>query len=171
MEVPVDGQKSAVELMMPFVLPPREAKEIARIKGKLTAVDPGPYRRVPLRRSVEGQKCGKTPSRRDCYARSGAAEQRSLGSIRPRPIRHAGRCPGLASRLDLPQRSLSRSGPTASRSPYDTMETTRQTKDEIGVAYIFVLEKPPADMKFIYKTPGAILGTTVEYEIRNLKLP
>jgi hypothetical protein len=51
------------------------------------------------------------------------------------------------------------------------METTRQTKNEVGVSYIFVLDKPPSDMKFIYKTPGAILGTVVEYELRNLKLP
>ena len=62
-------------------------------------------------------------------------------------------------------------GPDGKPIAYDTMETTLQTKNEVGVSYIFVLDKPPANMKFVYKTPGAILGTNVEYEIRNLDLP
>ena len=41
LEVPVDSGRSAVELVLPFAAPPREVKEIASIKGKLSAIIPG----------------------------------------------------------------------------------------------------------------------------------
>ena len=37
---------------------------------------------------------------------------------------------------------------------YDTSETYRQTPNELGMAYLFFLEKPLAGYKFVYKTPG-----------------
>jgi hypothetical protein len=170
MEVPVDGPKSAVELTLPFALPPREAKEIARLKGKLTAMIPG--------RIVE--------FRFDDLLKAKNAEKRLAGvTVTLEQVRKNNEAWEIfvRARFDEPGDALAShrgwifrneaylEGSDGKPIAYDTMETTRQTKNEVGVSYIFVLDKPPSDMKFIYKTPGAILGTVVEYELRNLKLP
>lgn len=169
-EVPVDGWKSAVELTVPFALPPREAKEIALLKGKLTAIIPG--------RIAE--------FRFDDLLKAKNVEKRQAGvSVTLELVRQNNEAWEVLvrARFDQPGDALaSHRGwifrneayletPDGKPVAYDTMETTRQTKNEIGVSYIFMLDKPPADMKFIYKTPGAILSTTFDYEIRNLKLP
>jgi hypothetical protein len=62
-------------------------------------------------------------------------------------------------------------GPDAKPIAFDAFETTRQAKDEVGLAYIFSLEKPPEKLKFTYKTPAALFGPTFEYELKNIKLP
>ena len=55
--------------------------------------------------------------------------------------------------------------------PYDSLETTRQTEDEVGVAYLFVLDDAPSEHKFVYKTPGVIIATEFDYEIKGVRLP
>jgi hypothetical protein len=170
MEVPIDGPKSAVELTLPFALPPREAKEITRVKGKLTAMIPG--RIVEFRfddllkaKNVEKRLAGVTVTLEQVRKNNDAWE------IFVR-IRFDDAGDALASHRGWIFRNEAyHEGPDGKPIAYDTMETTSQSKNEVGVSYIFVLDKPPADMKFIYKTPGAILGTAVEYELRNLKLP
>jgi len=170
MEVPVDGQKSGVELTLPFALPPREVKEIARVKGKITALIPGRveefrFEDLLTAKNVEKRQAGVSVTLEQVRQNNEAWEV------------------FIRARFDEPGDALaSHRGwifrneaylETADGKPiaYDTMETTRQTKNEVGVSYIFMLDKPLTNMKFIYKTPGAILGSTFEYEIRNLKLP
>ncbi len=169
-EAPVEGQKSAVELTLPFVLPPREAKEIARVKGKITATIPGRieefrFDNLLAAKNVEKRMAGVTVTLEQVRKNNEAWEV----FVRAR-FDDAG--DALASHRGWIFRNEAYlEGPDGKPIAYDTMETNLQTKDEVGVSYIFVLDKPPDDMKFVYKTPGAILGTKVEYEIRNLALP
>jgi hypothetical protein len=170
MEVPVDGLKSAVELILPFALPPRAAKEIARVKGKITALIPG---RIELF-SFDDLLKAKNVERRQAGVSVTLEQVRQNNEAWEVFIRVRFDEPGdaLASHRGWIFRNEAYLE-TADGKPiaYDTMETTRQTKNEVGVSYIFMLDKPPTDMKFIYKTPGAIIGNTFEYELRNLKLP
>ena len=169
-EVPVEGQKSAVELVLPFALPPREAKEIARIKGKLTAMIPGRIEEFSFgdllkAKNVEKRQASATVTLEQVRQNNEAWEV----FIRVRFDR-----PGdaLASHRGWIFRNEAYlEAPDGKHIAYDTMETTLQTQNEVGVSYIFVLDKPPAQMKFIYKTPGAILSTSFDYELSNLKLP
>ena len=169
-EAPVEGQKSAVELTLPFALPPREAKEIARIKGKITASIPGRieefrFDNLLTAKNVEKRLAGVTVTLEQVRKNNEAWEV----FVRAR-FDDAG--DALASHRGWIFRNEAYlEGPDGKPIAYDTMETTLQTKNEVGVSYIFVLDKPPDNMKFVYKTPGAILGTQVEYEIRNLDLP
>jgi hypothetical protein len=169
-EVPVDGLKSAVELTLPFALPPRDAKEIARLKGKLTAMIAGRveefrFDNLMKAKNVEKRQAGVTVTLEQVRQNNEAWEV----FIR---VRFDQPGDALASHRGWILRNEAYlEGPDGKHIVYDTMETTRQTRNEVGVAYIFVLEKPPADMKFIYKTSGAILGTSFDYEIRDLKLP
>jgi len=50
------------------------------------------------------------------------------------------------------------------------LETTRQTKNEVGVAYVF--DVPAIEgLSWIYETPAAIVDLPVEYEIKDIELP
>ena len=55
--------------------------------------------------------------------------------------------------------------------PYGTYETTLQGKNEVGVAYLFSTDKPLKGLTFVYKTPGTIVSSEFEYELREIKLP
>jgi hypothetical protein len=170
LEVPVEGQKSAVELVLPFALPPREAKQIARVKGKLTAMIPGRIEEFSFgdllkAKNVEKRQAAATVTLEQVRQNNEAWEI----FVRVRFDR-----PGdaLASHRGWIFRNEAYlESPDGKHIAYDTLETTLQTQNEVGVSYIFVLEKPPADLKFIYKTPGAILTSSFDYELTNLKLP
>ena len=54
---------------------------------------------------------------------------------------------------------------------FDNLELTGQSKNEIGIAYGFVLDGTVEKHKFVYKTPGVIVATGFDYEIKNVKLP
>ncbi|MGD0382116.1 MAG: hypothetical protein ABSA77_01255 [Thermoguttaceae bacterium] len=169
-EVPVEGLKAAVELTLPFALPPREAKAIALVKGKITASIPGRIEEFRFddllkAKNVEKRLAGVTVTLEQVRRNNEAWEV------------------FVRARFDEPGDALAShrgwifrneaylEGADGKPIAYDTMETTLQTKNEVGVSYIFVLDKPPANMKFVYKTPGAIIGARVEYELRDLKLP
>ena len=50
-------------------------------------------------------------------------------------------------------------------------QTTRQTRNEVGVAYLFDLPEGPGGCKFVYKTPALVLQLPVEYELKDIELP
>ena len=51
------------------------------------------------------------------------------------------------------------------------LETTRQTKNEVGVAYVFDVPDGIEGLSWIYETPAAIVDLPVEYEIKDIELP
>jgi hypothetical protein len=170
MEVPIETLKSAVELSLPFALPPRQAREIARIKGKLTAIIPG---------KIEEFRFGDLLKAKN-------VEKRIAGvTVTLEQVRHAHEVLEVyvQVRFDEPGDALaSHRGwiwrnqaylevPGEKPIAYDSLETTEQTKNQFGARYIFPVEKPTADVNFVYKTPTAILQAEVEYEFHHLKLP
>ncbi len=52
-----------------------------------------------------------------------------------------------------------------------TIETTRRTEREVGMAYLFDVPQGLDGMTFVYETPVSILTHRVDYELRDLKLP
>ena len=50
-------------------------------------------------------------------------------------------------------------------------ETTRQTPNEVGVAYLFDLPDGIEGLSWVYETPAAIVDLPVEYEIKDIELP
>jgi hypothetical protein len=50
-------------------------------------------------------------------------------------------------------------------------ETTRQTPNEVGVAYLFDLPDGVEGLTWVYETPAAIVELPVEYEIQGIELP
>ena len=62
-------------------------------------------------------------------------------------------------------------GPDGKPIAYDTFETTRQEKNEVGVAYVFNTDQPLDKLTFVYKTPGTIVNSSFDYELKNVELP
>jgi hypothetical protein len=61
--------------------------------------------------------------------------------------------------------------PAGEQVQYATLETTRQTENEVGVAYLFDVPEGLKGHTFVYKTPVAIVNMPVEYELKDLELP
>ena len=62
-------------------------------------------------------------------------------------------------------------GPDGKPIAYDTFETTRQGKNEVGVAYVFNTDQPLDKLSFVYKTPGVIVTSAFDYELKDIRLP
>ena len=170
LEVPAGGDAPAVKLDLPFRLPPRDVQQIANLKGKLTAMIPGKietfrFARLGEAKNVEQRIAGVTVTLEQVRKNNDVWEVR----MRAR-FDDAG--DALAShRTWIFDNEAYLEGPGGKPIPFSTYETTLQGKNEVGVAYLFGADKPLKDLTFVYKTPGTIVSSEFEYELREIKLP
>lgn len=54
---------------------------------------------------------------------------------------------------------------------YVGLETTRQSENEIGIAYIYEIEQPIDKLAWVYESPVAIVEQQFEYELPAIPLP
>ncbi len=173
-EVPTGTQ--AAELVLPFELPSRDVKQIATLHAKFTALVPG--RQVKFTFGDLAHAAGKTQ-------RSGGVEvtvddvkkNNAVWEIHMRlALDEANR--SLESHRGWVFQNLSyltdKKDPSGdTRVEQAGFETTRQTPNEVGVAYVFYLPegKDIGDYTWIYETPAAIVEMPVEYELKDIDLP
>ncbi len=50
-------------------------------------------------------------------------------------------------------------------------ETTMQTQNEVGIAYLFDLPNGIEGLKWVYKSPAAIVEQSFDFELKNITLP
>lgn len=169
LEVPA-GNDTSVELTLPLKLPPREVKRIASLKGKLLAIVPGKvetftFDKLMDAKNVEKRIAGVTVTLEQ------ARKNGAIWEVRMR-VRFDEAGVALESHRNwVFNNEAYLEGPDGKPIPYDALETTRQTENEVGIAYGFVLETPPEKHKFVYKTPGVIMAMGFDYEIKDVKLP
>ncbi|MBN2474793.1 MAG: hypothetical protein JXB62_09305 [Pirellulales bacterium] len=169
LEVPSVGATS-VELILPLKLPPRDVKQIASLKGKLAAMVPGKietftFSDLTTAKNVEQRIAGVIVTLEQ------ARKNGAVWEVRVR-VRFDEAGEALQSHRGwIFNNEAYLQGADGKPIPYDSLETTLQTPNEVGVAYLFVLEEPPEKHQFVYKTPGVIVATEFDYEIRDLKLP
>lgn len=172
LEVPIEPDAMAKELRLPLALPPRTVREIARLEGSFTALVPGKIETFRFKDLAQ--------------ARDKEAEQRQAGvTVMLEQVRQNNKSWEVRIRVRFDQASGALQshrnwifdneayleGPDGKRVSYGTFETTRQTKDEVGLAYLFRPDRPIHEYAFVYKTAGAILSTPFRYQLRNIKLP
>jgi len=167
---------SAAELEIPLVLPKRGTEKIRSLKGKLLALVPGAvedfhFRNLPITakntapKRVEQRKAGATVTI-DQVRKNNDAWELSL--------RVKFEAPSIALEshrswiLDNEAYFLT---PTGEKIEAGGFEQTRQSKDEVGITYFYVLKETPDKLEFVYRTPITILEVPVEYELRDLWLP
>ncbi len=170
LDVEVPGGTQAAEIILPFSLPPREAKRITTLRGKLRALMPG--RQVTFRFGDLANAAGKTERR--------GGVQVTLDDVRKN---NAIWEVHMRLALDEDNDALQSHRGWAFQNvsylvgkdnvPIDHagFETTRQTRNEVGIAYLFDLPDGIEGLTWVYETPAAIVELPVEYELKDIDLP
>lgn len=172
LEVPVESSGAAVEIEIPLQAPARSVKSLAALKGKLTAVVLGKiesfeFDNIDKAKSAELERGGVTVIVESCrkngdiyqvnmrvrFDRAGNALDSHRGWI------YDNEC----YMLDAKGRRINDAGQA---------DATLLAANEVGIAQNFNLEGgTPANCKFVYKTPAAIIRIPVEFEIKAIDLP
>jgi hypothetical protein len=170
LDVEVPNGTQAAEIIVPFSLPPREAKRITTLRGKLRALVPG--RHVKFQFDDLANAAGKSDSRGgvqvtvDDVRKNNAIWEvhmrLSLDEDNEALQSHRGWAfQNLSYLVDQDGQSIDNAG----------FETTRQTANEVGMAYLFDLPEGVEGLSWVYETPAAIVELPVEYEIKDIELP
>jgi hypothetical protein len=176
-DVPVSGEAPAVRLDLPLRLPPRTVQRIARLKGRLLATIAGKiesfrFDKLAGARNVEQRIAGVTVTLEEVRrAAPGGRASDTAWEVRLR-VRFDDAGDALASHRQWifgNEAFLE----DANRKPiaFDSFETTHQDKNEVGVAYLFRIDRPMDELSFVYKTPGTIIAGGFDYELHDIRLP
>jgi hypothetical protein len=158
---------ATIPLILP--LPPRTVNSIAKLRGALAVLLPGPietFRFEKLQAASKGeQKKGGVK-----VALDQVRQNNLVWEVRMRLVFEN---PGKAlesHRTWVLQNEAFLLNAAGERVPNVGFETTRQTETEIGVAYLFDIGDV-AGHSFVYKSPAVVIPATVEYELRDIILP
>jgi hypothetical protein len=170
LEKAIDAVGTAAEFQIPLVNPPRGARTIASVKGKLRALLPGKiesfeFTGLKNAKKVEQHKAGVTVTLDEVRHNNDAWEVR----MRVRFDKAANALESFRSWIYNNEAYLV--GPDGKRISHAGFETTRQTQDEVGVAYLFDLPNGPDGLTFVYNTPAMLNSIPLEYELKDLPLP
>lgn len=171
LESSVTADAAATELAVPLPLPPRSVQQIGRMEGVLHAMLPG---------KIEEFRFDNLLKAKNVEKRVGAVavtldevrRNRDLWEVRVR-VRFDDAGSALESHRDwIFQNEAYLVAPGESEPiDHDAMETFLQDEHEVGIAFLFYREKPPADLTFVYKTPAAVVTTEFPFRIENVELP
>ncbi len=166
----VSRDETSVEMYLPMALPSRDVKKIATLDGRLDAVLPGKtatfrFDKLTQAKDVEKRVAGVTVTLEN--ARNNKDVWEITVSIR---FDEAGEA--LESHRDwIFNNEAYLETADGKQIKDDGIETAHQSENEVGIKYLFVLEKPIADMTFVYKTPADILSAGFNYKLKNIPLP
>ncbi len=171
LEVPVEANNSAVELEIPLQSPERSVKQIASIKGKLTAVVLGrvesfEFADIDKQKAAELERGGATVIVDSC---------RKNGDIYEVNMRVA--FDKASNALEshrgwIYNNECYLTDPKGNRIDNSGVEATLLADNEVGLSYKFDLENAtPAGHKFVYRTAAAIIRVPVEFELKGIDLP
>jgi hypothetical protein len=167
-EVPTGTQ--AAEIVLPFALPPRDAKRITTLRGKLRALVPG--RQVKFQFDDLANAAGKTERRGGVQVTlDDVRKNNAIWELHMRLALDEDN-EALQSHRGWAFQNLSYLvGKDGEQIDNAGFETTRQTANEVGVAYLFDLQKGIEGLTWVYETPAAIAELPVEYELKDIELP
>ncbi len=161
----------AVEIELGFDAPPRSVKQIASLKGAVDLLIPGksePFEFTNLKaaQKVAQQKHNVT------VTLDGVRKSGEVWELRLR-IKYAQALDAFDSHLAAWILSNEAVMVTPSGETIDNagLDTTHRLEDEIGVAYLFDLEKGLDGLTFRYRTPISIHQIPMDYELKNITLP
>ncbi|MBL9124090.1 MAG: hypothetical protein JNG90_10695 [Planctomycetaceae bacterium] len=170
LEAPLDRGAVAVELPIPFALPPRSAAKIAKFTGTLTALVPGGLEKFTFTdlekaRNVEQRKAGVAVTLEHVRKNNQVWEAR----VR---LRFDNRTGALESHRNwLASAQIYLVGADGKQIVPDASETTVSNEEELGMAFLFDRPQGVAGLSLVYQAPAVILTLPVEYELKDLELP
>jgi hypothetical protein len=169
-EAPADSH--AAEVSVPMQLPSRGAKQLASLKGQMSALIPGRVAELKFENLAaakdEVQEVGGI---RVTLGR--AAQNQALWEVYMSI--HVGSIDASAnSSLGWVFQNVTfLEGPGGERIDHAGFETTMQSNEEAGFVYFFELPEGAqiGDYKWAYRTPVALVSLPVEYELKEIPLP
>ena len=170
LEVPGDSETMATELRIPFELPSRDVKKIARLEGTLKTLVQGKvesfrFEDLPEAKNIEKRTAGVTVTLQQVRKNRDVWEFRLL-------IHFDETSGALASHRNwLFENEALLVTPDGEEIAYHAYDTRLQTENELGIAYLFGLDDPLTDYTFIYRTTGLIISTEFDFEISDVELP
>ena len=170
LEAPVPSGPIAQKLIVPLAPPPREVKRISRLTGVLHVVVPGQpetfrFKDLEKAKNVKRRVANVTVAVEDVFKNNKLWEVAVLvvfDNPREALASHRNWVFGNPAYLE---------GPDGKAVPYASIETTKQTENEVGVGYLFDAPRPLAEYTFVYKTPTMIFSVPVPYEFKDIPLP
>ena len=169
LEAMVNPGESSVLVPLAFSLPPRAMNKIATLKGNLSVLLPGPVESFRFEKLTAGAKSDQR--RGGVKVILDQVRQNNLvWEVRVRVVFDK---PGNAlesHRNWVLHNEVFLESPDKQRINFAGLETTRQSDNEVGVAYLFDVESI-AGHTFVYETPAVLMSTTVPYELRDIALP
>jgi hypothetical protein len=171
-DVEIEAGSHASEVTLPLQLPAREAKTLATLTGKLTALVPG--RIVELRfDKLAGAKEISQEAGGVTVVLDRAVKNQALWEIHMR-IKIESLEAGLESHRGWVFQNITfLEDKTGERLDNAGFETTMQTESEAGFVYLFELPegREIGDYTWVYRTPAAIISMPVEYKLEEVPLP
>lgn len=162
---------SGVEIELPLPLLERGTQSLASLQGDLEVLVPGQVEKfvfegdLPTARGVEIKRAGATVIL-DQIRESGPIQQ-----VRIR-VRFEEASNALESHRGwVFSNKAYLVGPNGEEVPNAGLESTGQSDNEVGVAYLFAQEDGLKGYKFVYETPATIIRRTVHYEVTDIALP
>lgn len=170
MEIPVNPGAKTVEMPFHFALPDRKIQRIASLKGKFLALMPGrvetfKFDKLDKAKKVERKKAGVTVVLDEVF------KNQDVWEVRIRILFDKSSAALESHRGWILNNEAYLEDKNKEVIPYGSLNTTRQTETEVGIAYLFDLPNGPKGLTFIYKTPSAIINVPVDYELKDLVLP
>ena len=167
-EVPTGTQ--AAEIVLPFDLPGRDVQKIASLHGKLHALVPGRQAKFSFgdltKSAGKVQRQGGVKITLDDVRKNGEiweihmqfALDEAKGSLQS----HRNWVfQNLSYLVDKDGKRIENAG----------FEATRQTPNEVGIAYLFDVPDGLDGLTWVYESPAAIVDLPIEYEIKDIELP
>ena len=170
MDVEVPDGTQAAEIILPFELPAREATKLSSLKGRLRALVPG--RQVKFEFGDLASAAGKTQRRGGVQVTlDDVRKNNAIWEVHMRMALDEANNALESHRGWVFQNKSYMMGADGEPIENVGLETTRQSRNDVGVAYLFDLPAGIDGLKWVYETPAAIVELPVEYEIKDIVLP
>lgn len=168
-EMPI-STGSAVNLAIRFPLPAAGLRKIAKLQGELRATIPGRietfrFDRLAGVRNVERRIASATvvlESVRRCSEGWEVHMRVRFDEVGDALASHRQWIFGNRAYLE------DADGKTIA---FDRYEPTAQSKNELGLVFTFMTDRPLDGLAFVYKTPGSVVTTPIRYELKDIPLP
>jgi hypothetical protein len=170
MDVEVPDGTQAAEIILPFELPQRGATKLASLKGRLRALVPG--RQVKFQFSDLASAAGKTQRKGGVQVTiDDVRKNNAIWEVHMRMALDEANSALESHRGWVFQNKSYMLDKAGEQIDNVGLETTRQSRNEVGVAYLFDLPVGIDEVTWVYETPAAIVELPVEYEIKDIELP
>jgi hypothetical protein len=166
----VEGDVPFVELEFPFALPDRSARRLASLRGTLDVLIPARAERFEF---ADLEHATNVTQRR---AGVNVTLQQTRQNDEAREVHVRIEFDAAANALESHRGWIYKNAAylrdaEGKRLDFGGQRVTSQDPNAVTIAYLFALERPLSDYRFVYETPSLIVRQPIAYELKDIDLP